>query len=162
MPVALDERYGLYARELGGGSLGRLLLLHSASTAASSLPVSLGAGGSAWVSSGRRVPSCPPGLSLGHWPWRWEKETWGPRNRAASGQTHLGVPVPASVGWRAWGDSGLRGVMFTGRSATWATVKGNGRQEGSLGQGIFWGHSKPSVSGSPLGLGVPRGSSRSV
>ncbi|XP_070270288.1 kinesin-like protein KIF19 [Myotis yumanensis] len=40
VPTALDERYGLYARELGGGSLGRLLLLHSATATAtaSSLP----------------------------------------------------------------------------------------------------------------------------
>ncbi|XP_036168354.1 kinesin-like protein KIF19 [Myotis myotis] len=38
VPAALDERYGLYARELGGGSLDRLLLLHSATAAASSLP----------------------------------------------------------------------------------------------------------------------------
>ena len=53
MPEALDRRLGLYWRELGAGSLNRLLLLHSVMS--SSLRVSPPRGPSCHPASGRTL-----------------------------------------------------------------------------------------------------------
>lgn len=58
VPAPLDACYGLYSRELGGGSLNRLLLLHSA--VASSLQVSAARGGKPERAPGTGTPPRRP------------------------------------------------------------------------------------------------------
>ena len=71
MPKSLDERYGLILRELGAGSLNRLLLLHSVMS--SSLRVSAPGGSGQCSLSPPVCPSPVRGLTL-----RWEEDAREP------------------------------------------------------------------------------------